>query len=31
MNFVENEDELAFIIAHEMSHAILQHGVINKV
>ncbi|RNA04108.1 metalloendopeptidase mitochondrial, partial [Brachionus plicatilis] len=26
MDFVKNDDELAFIIAHEMSHSILQHG-----
>lgn len=27
LDFVENDDELAIILAHEMSHAILQHAV----
>lgn len=26
LDFVENDDELAIILAHEMSHAILQHA-----
>lgn len=26
LNFVQNDDELAIIMAHEMSHAILQHA-----
>ena len=26
LDFVENDDELAIIMAHEMSHAILQHA-----
>jgi Zn-dependent protease with chaperone function len=27
LDFVENDDELATILAHEMAHAILQHAV----
>lgn len=30
LKFIQSDDELAIILAHEMSHAILQHAVIYK-
>ena len=27
LNFAQNDDQLAVIVAHEMAHALLNHGV----